>query len=512
MEPRGLGDRLGALVVLLVVIVSALVVNVSGNLVFPVSHKFNGRQGASLSELKSHDDRRHARFLGATQNAIDVVLGGNGHPSENGLYYAKLGIGNPSHDYYVQVDTGSDVFWVMCSECSKDECPTSSEIKGVNITLYDRKSSSTSKVVTCNDNFCDLVNKQERQESDCKANETCNFKLTYGDGESTSGYYVKDDVQFQKASGNSQTSNSSGSVVFGCTTKKSGAKNNPNSAVSGLIGFGQANSSMLSQLVAAGKARNKFAHCLDNTKQGGGIWAIGEVVEPKIKNTSPIVPNQDHYNVVLEKIEVGGDVIELPKSGGGVFDNLFGSSSASDQNNMAIFDSGTTLAFLPPELQEQIVKKILAKEPGLELRTSGEFTCFEFSKKVDEIFPIVKFSFKNSASMWVYPHDYLFTLKEDDKWCHGWMKSKPGSKTSIILGDMILSNKVIVYDLEKQVIGWTDHNCSSSIKVKDDQSGSDYSVQYHNLADSDASSLRLTMSFVLLVTAAATAMLQMISI
>lgn len=84
MEPRGLGDRLGALVVSLVVIVSALVVNVSGNLVFPVSHKFNGRQGASLSELKSHDDRRHARFLGATQNAVDVVLGGNGHPSENG--------------------------------------------------------------------------------------------------------------------------------------------------------------------------------------------------------------------------------------------------------------------------------------------------------------------------------------------------------------------------------------------------------------------------------------------
>lgn len=59
---------------------------------------------------------------------------------------------------------------------------------------------------------------------------------------------------------------------------------------------------------------------------------------------------------MLEKIEVGGDVIELPKSGGGVFDNLFGSSS--DQNNMAIFDSGTTLAFLPPELQEQIVKKV----------------------------------------------------------------------------------------------------------------------------------------------------------
>lgn len=54
---------------------------------------------------------------------------------------------------------------------------------------------------------------------------------------------------------------------------------------------------------------------------------------------------------------------------------------------------------------------------------------------------------------------------------------------------------------------------SSNIKVKDDKSGSDYSVGYHNLASSsDASSLRLLMSFVLLVTAAATAMLQMISI
>ena len=71
--------------------------------------------------------------------------------------------------------------------------------------------------------------------------------------------------------------------------------NNPNVAVSGLLGFGQANVTLLAQLSAAGKVRNKFAHCLDNSKQGGGIWAIGEVVEPKIKYTTPMVP----YKYVL---------------------------------------------------------------------------------------------------------------------------------------------------------------------------------------------------------------------
>lgn len=58
-----------------------------------------------------------------------------------------------------------------------------------------------------------------------------------------------------------------------------------------------------------------------------------------------------HYNAVLESLEVGGDVIDLPTS---ALDKIFGSG---DQN-MAIFDSGTTLAYLPPEMQEPLVKKV----------------------------------------------------------------------------------------------------------------------------------------------------------
>lgn len=47
---------------------------------------------------------------------------------------------------------------------------------------------------------------------------------------------------------------------------------------------------MLSQLAAAGTVKKVFSHCLDNLS-GGGIFAIGEVVEPKV-NLTPMVPNQ----------------------------------------------------------------------------------------------------------------------------------------------------------------------------------------------------------------------------
>jgi hypothetical protein len=52
---------------------------VRGNLVFPVHHKFKGRE-RSLTALKAHDVRRHRRIL----FDVDLELGGNGRPSDAG--------------------------------------------------------------------------------------------------------------------------------------------------------------------------------------------------------------------------------------------------------------------------------------------------------------------------------------------------------------------------------------------------------------------------------------------
>lgn len=42
------------------------------------------------------------------------------------LYFTKVGLGTPTDEYYVQVDTGSDLLWVNCAGCSR--CPTKSDL------------------------------------------------------------------------------------------------------------------------------------------------------------------------------------------------------------------------------------------------------------------------------------------------------------------------------------------------------------------------------------------------
>jgi hypothetical protein len=64
---------------------------------------------------------------------------------------------------------------------------------------------------------------------------------------------------------------------------------------------------------------------------------------------------------------------------------------------------------------------------------------------------------------------------------NGGLQTK-GGKDMVLLGDLVLSDKLVVYNLENHVIGWTDYNCSSSIKIKDDSTGAIYTVDAHNIS------------------------------
>ncbi|KAF7805272.1 Aspartic proteinase-like protein 2 [Senna tora] len=442
----------------------------SANFAFPVHHKFKGRH-LSLSTMKAHDSQRHRRLL----SAIDLNLGGNGAPAEAGhlfarlrmvchdghppsrsilelliwfrLYYTKLTLGSPPKDYHVQVDTGSDLLWVNCVECT--DCPKESDL-GMQLQLYDPKDSQTSKPVFCDGDFCKST--YDGQITGCKPETSCLYSITYGDGGKTSGYFVKDDLTFNQVNGNFHTAPANSSIVFGCGAKQSGGLgSSSDEALDGIIGFGQANSSVLSQLAASGKVKKIFSHCLDNIG-GGGIFSIGEVVEPKIK-TTPLLSGQAHYNAVLKNIQVDDEALLLTTS---IFD--LGSERG------AVIDSGTTLAYLPEFIYEQLMDKasVMARQPGLKLHLiDNQFTCFDYSGNVDDGFPVVKFHFDKSLSLSAYPHDYLFKTKDGD-WCVGWQKSMAKTKSGrdmTLLGDMVLTNRLVVYDLEKMTIGWTEFNC-----------------------------------------------------
>ena len=77
-----------------------------------------------------------------------------------------------------------------------------------------------------------------------------------------------------------------------CGARQAGdlGSSNEDEALDGILGFGKSNLSIISQLASSGKVRKMFAHCLDGVN-GGGIFAIGHVVQPKV-NMTPLVPNQ----------------------------------------------------------------------------------------------------------------------------------------------------------------------------------------------------------------------------
>ncbi|CAH9104517.1 unnamed protein product [Cuscuta europaea] len=457
-------------------IVAVLVMVADGNLVFKVKHKYGGRASSVLTELKTHDSRRHGRML----SSVDFQLGGNGQPTDAALYYTKLSIGTPSHDYHVQVDTGSDILWVNCAGC--DKCPKKSNL-GIELKLYDVKASSTAQAVTCDQQLCTTM--FNAPYTDCKVGMSCEYQVTYGDGSATAGYFIRDDVHFDQITGNLQTSSMNGPIGFGCSAKQSGELGTSTAAVDGIIGFGQANSSVISQLAASGKVKKIFSHCLDN-KNGGGIFAIGQIVEPKV-NSTPLVQNEPHYNVVMEQMEVGGDVLDIRTS--------FFDSGVRDM----IIDSGTTLAYLPDSIFKPLMNKLMEKQSDLNIHTVEGFKCINYNRNVDDGFPVVTFTFKGSLKLTVYPHDYLFPV-HDNEYCIGWqssgMQTRDG-KEMTLLGDLVLSGKLVVYDLENQTIGMTEYNCSSSIKVKEESSGNAYSVGAHDISVSNSGRMNTGNSYIL---------------
>ncbi|XP_055828615.1 aspartic proteinase 36-like [Solanum dulcamara] len=447
-----------------------------GNVVFNVEHKFGGRGGLGLKDLKAHDVRRHGRMLSAT----DFQLGGSGSPTGAALYFTKISIGTPSKDYHVQVDTGSDLLWVNCAGCNK--CPTRSKL-GIEMTQYNLQASTSGKSITCEQDVCTAM--FETTSSDCKVGKPCEYIVTYGDGSSSGGYFVKDNIYLDQVSGDYKTSPLQGNIAFGCSSKQSGELGTSTNAVDGIIGFGAANNSVISQLAADGTVKRMFAHCL-NGDNGGGIFAIGQVVEPKV-NSTPLLPNREHYTISLKDIEVGGEVLNIPSS-------IFESKSSKG----AIIDSGTTLVYLPSKVYNALLIKLMAKQPELKTHHhDGDFDCFMYNGNVDDDFPVVSFYFLENLSLTAYPHDYLFKIRENE-WCIGWQKGMQGKDGDelFLLGDLVLSNKLVLYDLEKKTIGWTQYDCSSNIKVKDDSSGNVYTVGAHKI--SSASTTTSTFFFSLI--------------
>uniref|UniRef100_A0A0D9ZJ07 Peptidase A1 domain-containing protein n=1 Tax=Oryza glumipatula TaxID=40148 RepID=A0A0D9ZJ07_9ORYZ len=197
---------------LLSTIISALVVVASStrgtmaNGVFQVRRKFHivdgVYKGSDIGALQTHDGNRHRR---RNLMAAELPLGGFSIPYGTGLYYTDIGIGTPAVKYYVQVDTGSEAFWVNGISCK--QCPHESDILR-KLTFYDPRSSVSSKEVKCDDTIC-------TSRPPCNMTLRCPYIAAYSDGGLTMGILFTDLLHYHQLYGNGQTQPTSTSVTFG---------------------------------------------------------------------------------------------------------------------------------------------------------------------------------------------------------------------------------------------------------------------------------------------------------
>ncbi|KAK2984120.1 hypothetical protein RJ640_006273 [Escallonia rubra] len=412
---------------------------------FPTSH------WVELSQLRSRDRARHGRILQSSGGGVvDFPVEGTYDPYLVGLYFTRVQLGSPPREFYVQIDTGSDVLWVSCNSCNG--CPTSSGLQ-IQLEFFDPSISSTASSISCSDQRCALG--AQSSDSACSSqNNQCSYTFQYGDGSGTTGYYVSDLMHFDTIVGNSLTSNTSARVVFGCSTTQTGDLTKSDRAVDGIFGFGQQGLSVISQLSSQGISPNAFSHCLKGSSGGGGILVLGQIVQPNIVYT-PLVPSQPHYNLNLQSISVNGQTLSIDPA---VF--------ATSGNRGTIIDSGTTLAYLAEEAYDPFVNAITQASQSVRPVVSRGNQCYLVASSVSQIFPTVSLNFAGGASMILLPEDYLLqqnSVSGAAVWCIGFQKIQGQGIT--ILGDLVLKDKIVVYDLAGQRIGWANYDCSLSVNV-----------------------------------------------
>ncbi|XP_017409914.1 aspartic proteinase 36 isoform X3 [Vigna angularis] len=362
----------------------------------PLERAIPLNQRVELESLRARDRARHSRILqGVFGGVVDFAVQGTSDPYfvGYGLYFTKVKLGSPAKEFYVQIDTGSDILWLNCMTCSN--CPQSSGL-GIQLDFFDTAGSSTAAFVSCADPICSYAVRTATSECSSQANH-CSYTFQYGDGSGTTGYYVSDTMYFDTVVGQELVSNSSSTVVFGCSTYQSGDLTKTDKAVDGIFGFGPGALSVISQLSSQGLTPKAFSHCLKGQDNGGGVLVLGEILEPSIVY-SPLVPSQPHYNLNLQSIAVNGQIIPIDSD---VF--------ATTNNRGTIVDTGTTLAYLVQEAYNPFVDA-------------------------------------DGAAMW----------------CIGFQRGEQGFT---ILGDLVLKDKIFVYDLANQRIGWANYDCSLAVNV-----------------------------------------------
>ncbi|MFS8019860.1 putative nepenthesin [Helianthus anomalus] len=340
----------------------------------------------------------------------------------SGEYFARVGLGTPAKEYYMVIDTGSDITWLQCQPCS--DCYQQTD------TIYDPSGSSSYNSLPCGSQQC-----QALETSACRST-GCLYQVSYGDGSFTVGDFVTETVSF----GNS---GSVPSVAIGCGHDNEGLF----VGSAGLLALGGGPLSLPSQIKAT-----SFSYCLvdrdsdkSSTLEFNSAPPAGSVTAPLLRN--PKV--KTYLYVGLTGISVGGRPLSIPPSIFAVDDSGRGG---------AIVDSGTAVTRLQSQAYNSLRDAFTQQARNLKPTDGFSLfdTCYDFSSLTRVAVPTVSFNFAGGKTLSLRPENYLIPVDSNGKFC---LAFAPTDSPLSIIGNVQQQGTRVGYDISKSVVSFSPNNC-----------------------------------------------------
>ncbi|KAL7192369.1 hypothetical protein ACSBR2_024243 [Camellia fascicularis] len=347
----------------------------------------------------------------------------SGASQGSGEYFARVGVGSPATQYYMVVDTGSDISWLQCRPCT--DCYQQSD------SIFDPSGSSSYRSISCGSAQCSAL-----EVSACRT-DSCLYQVSYGDGSFTVGDLATEKLSF----GNSGSVNN---VAIGCGHDNEGLF----IASAGLLGLGGGTLSLTSQLKAS-----SFSYCLvDRDSTGSSSTLEFNSATPGDSVTAPLLRNSQirtYRYVALTGMSVGGQPLALPPS---VFD-----VDATGRGGV-IVDSGTAVTRLKTQVYNSLRDSFVKMTQNLP-STSGFSifdTCYDLSSKQTVSIPTVSFHFSGGETLRLRPQNYLIPVDSAGKFCFAFA---PADGSLSIIGNIQQQGTRVSYDLANSLVAFSPNKC-----------------------------------------------------
>ncbi|XP_021905624.1 protein ASPARTIC PROTEASE IN GUARD CELL 1 [Carica papaya] len=351
--------------------------------------------------------------------SIPVVSGAS---QGSGEYFSRIGVGSPAKQFYMVLDTGSDVNWLQCEPCT--DCYQQTD------PIFNPSSSSSYSPLSCGSPQCGALDM-----SGCRSG-SCIYQVSYGDGSFTVGEFVTEKLSF----GNS---GSIDRVALGCGHDNEGLF----VGSAGLLGLGGGLLSLTSQIKAS-----SFSYCLVDRDSGRSSSLDFNSVSGSDGATAPLLRNRrfdTFYYVGLTGFSVGGQMLSIPPS-------LFQVDESG--NGGIIVDCGTAVTRLQTQAYNSLRDAFVSMARGLKSTGSVALfdTCYDFSSLTQVRVPTVSFHFSGGRSYDLPAKNYLIPVDSSGTFCFAFA---PTSSSLSIIGNVQQQGTRVSYDLANNRVGFTPNKC-----------------------------------------------------